>query len=259
MLTTNSVTFTSSWSGGRLNPASSSLLPPTAPVSALLVRIQDIVCGQVRMLSGMQITLIVIGLLLNVLIVGLGIYLSSYLKKKAQNLATREEFKELERQTAALTKTTAQIEADIEGSQWDREKRWELKREVLFEAARRVAAAFVALQDLETILQTKLKLPHIDFATDKKDANNKWFQAKSALDESSLFVGVTCGKNMADTLDQYIRLTVTVAASVNLDNAQSYRDSLREIISLNEAIQGAIREELGISGSEQSKAPSESH
>jgi hypothetical protein len=50
------------------------------------------------MLSGMQITLIAIGLLLNALIVGLGIYLSSYLKKKAQNLATREEFKELEKQ-----------------------------------------------------------------------------------------------------------------------------------------------------------------
>jgi hypothetical protein len=84
----------------------------------------------------MQTTLIIIGLLLNFAIVGVGIYLSSYLKKKAQNLATREEFKELQKQTAELTRTTAQIEAEISGSQWDRQKRWELKRKVLFELGR---------------------------------------------------------------------------------------------------------------------------
>jgi hypothetical protein len=41
--------------------------------------------------------------------------LTAYLRKKSQNLATREEFSELEKQTGALTRTTAQIQAEIKG------------------------------------------------------------------------------------------------------------------------------------------------
>jgi hypothetical protein len=256
MLTNNSISFAPSLSGLGLNPASSSLLPPTAPVSALLVRIQEIVCEQVRMLTGMQITLIAIGLLLNALIVGLGIYLSSYLKKKAQNLATREEFKELQKQTAALTRTTAQIEADIKASQWDRQKRWELKREVLFEAARRVAAVHDALRNLNNGLQTKLKNPSLNegvWDQFKVDENAKWFQLKSALDESRLFVGVTCGENVAETLEKYNGITTKVAALIYNNDGEIYRKSLSEMIALNDAIRDAIRKELGLSIGESGK------
>ena len=253
MLTINSVSSASSLSGLGLNPVPSSLLPHTAPVSALLVRIQEIVCGQVRMLSGMQITLIAIGLFLNALIVGLGIYLSSYLKKKAQNLATREEFKELEKQTAALTRTAVQIEADIKASQWDRRKRWELRREVLFEATRRVAAVHDGLRNLNNGLQTKLKNPSLDKGVWDKlkvDDNAKWFQLKSALDESRLFVGVTCGKNVAEKLEKYNGITTKVAALIYNNDGEIYGKSLAEMIALNDAIRDAIREELGLSTGE---------
>jgi hypothetical protein len=202
----------------------------------------------------MQTALILIGLFLNTTIVGVGIYLSSYLKKKAQNLATREEFKELQKQTAELTRTTAQIEAEISGTQWDRQKRWELKREVLFELTKRVAAAFVALKNLQTLLQLKLQSSSVlppAWEQDRIDGNEKWFQAKQALDESRLFVGVTCGESIRSTLDRYIWVTTSVAAKINSDNGDIYSQTLPEIRDLSWGIQDAVREELGISGSEQ--------
>src|SRR6266849_3945597 len=105
----------------------------------------------------MQTALIVIVFLANAALVGGGIYLSAYLKKKAEGLATREEFKDLQKQTAELTRTTKEIEAKISGELWNQQKRWELKREVLFEATKRVAIIFDCLKHLDNILKTELK------------------------------------------------------------------------------------------------------
>ena len=96
----------------------------------------------------MQTAFIVVISLLNVAILGVGIYLTAYLKKKAQNLATREEFKELQKQTAELTRTTAKIETDIKGDLWDRQKRWELKRDVLFDIVKNMGTTFDALNSV---------------------------------------------------------------------------------------------------------------
>lgn len=198
----------------------------------------------------MQTVLIALALLLNVVLIGVGIYLSSYLKKKAQDLATREEFKELEKQTAAITRTTAQIESDIKGSLWERQKRWELKREVLFEAGRRIAAVFEAVKNLDNVLQTELENPLLsnepNWAQMRVGANDKWFLAKSALDESRLFIGVTCGRKAADTVDNFTLITTTVAGKIHNKDREVFKKSVSEIFKLNDAFRDSIRYELGI-------------
>jgi hypothetical protein len=70
-----------------------------------------------------------------------------------ENLAKKEDLDDLLREVHAVTTTTKKIEAEISSGVWDKQKRWELKPEVLFEAARRVAAAFDALKNLDNILQ----------------------------------------------------------------------------------------------------------
>ncbi len=72
---------------------------------------------------------------------GAGAYLGSYLGKKGENLATHEDIDKLVDQVGALTKTSKEIEAKISSDMWDRQKRWELKRDVLFEARKQVALA----------------------------------------------------------------------------------------------------------------------
>jgi hypothetical protein len=54
----------------------------------------------------MQTALIIVVFLANACLVGVGIYLSAYLKSKAEALATKEELEDLKAQTAELTRTT---------------------------------------------------------------------------------------------------------------------------------------------------------
>jgi hypothetical protein len=63
-----------------------------------------------------------------------GSFFGAYFKKKGENRAIREDIEE-------LTKTAKGIEAKISSEVWDRQKRWELKREVLFLATKRLSDA----------------------------------------------------------------------------------------------------------------------
>lgn len=82
-------------------------------------------------------------LLIGALIAGLSLLLGAYLKgygtKKGENLATHEDIDKVLEQVKAVTEATKKIEAEISTGVWDRQKRWEMKREVLFEAARRLS------------------------------------------------------------------------------------------------------------------------
>jgi hypothetical protein len=56
-----------------------------------------------------------------------GSYLSGYLKKKGENLATHEDVERLLHQVSAVTKTTKEIEARISNETWRRERRSDLQ------------------------------------------------------------------------------------------------------------------------------------
>lgn len=67
----------------------------------------------------------------------IGSYLASYVKKKGENRAIREDLDK-------IVKSTKEIEEKISDDYWDRQKRWELRRDTVFEAARKVAKAIDA-------------------------------------------------------------------------------------------------------------------
>jgi hypothetical protein len=75
---------------------------------------------------------LIIGTLTTLLGILVG-YLTGYAKKKGENRAIHEDLGKLTDQVAAVTKTAKEIEAKISSDLWDRQKRWELKREVLRE------------------------------------------------------------------------------------------------------------------------------
>jgi flagellar basal body-associated protein FliL len=56
-----------------------------------------------------------------------GIYFESYFNMKGENLATKEDFKELKSQTAELRQATKEIEAKIDNQIWSGQRQWELK------------------------------------------------------------------------------------------------------------------------------------
>ncbi len=200
--------------------------------------------------SPMETALVIVVSLLNAAIVGVGIYLAAYLKKKAQNLATREEFKELENQTAVLTRTTARIEADINGELWDRQKRWEVKREICFDAGKRVVQFENALGNLHstytTVSQSKETQGSSSWVELSNEANAKWFKAKSEFDEARLFVDVICGEEMRNAFESYGKLTTKIAYKISRGDTEIWSKSLPELVKGMSDVREAIRNELGI-------------
>jgi hypothetical protein len=63
---------------------------------------------------------------------GAGGYLGAYLKRKGENLATKEDI-------AEITRVQEEIKAKISDDVWDRQRQWELKRDVVFDVVRALA------------------------------------------------------------------------------------------------------------------------
>jgi len=131
----------------------------------------------------------------------------------------------------AVTTTTEQIKTEISDAAWNRQKRWELKREVLFEAAKRVAEVGEAAVAFN---------------------NEKWSRAIVGFDEATILVGITCGRQTWDALENF-RLTANkmllgIPSGVRGSESEKYisTESRRELWKHRDAARAAIRKELGI-------------
>lgn len=62
-----------------------------------------------------------------------GSYFGSYAKRKAENLATKEDFDEMLSQVKKTTEETEKIKTDISRVSWVDQQRWALKRELYME------------------------------------------------------------------------------------------------------------------------------
>lgn len=193
---------------------------------------------------------VLLGSVLFLVSAGAGVYLGTYLKKKGENFATHEDIDRLVDQVGAATRATKEIESKISSELWDRKKRWELKRDVLFDTTRRVSAVYEALKGLEALLQSELKNPEYKntsvWTEVTLDRNQKWFAANAALEESKLLVGLSCSQNVVDAIEQYSHLTSIAAAQISKDNdGDIFKQSGKKILELRDAVRDAIRKELG--------------
>lgn len=182
-----------------------------------------------------------------------GSFLAGYLKTKGKNLATHEDIGKLVDQVAAVTKTTKEIEAKITSGVWDRQKRWELKRGVLFEATKRVAEVDDALLSLDSVLQLQ-RTDHIPdddlaWATSKSEILRRWSKASTAFDETRLFVGVVCGEEATSAFNDFRLFVLKIAAGLSKD-PEIYKKSQPEFGKRLSLLQKVIRKELRIEETE---------
>jgi hypothetical protein len=98
-----------------------------------------------------------VGAVLVVASSALGGYWGAYAKKKGENMATHEDIGNLVEQVQAVTKATEEIKSEISGGLWDRQKRWELRRDALFELTKRLGLLKDSLTLLISVYQTDLK------------------------------------------------------------------------------------------------------
>jgi hypothetical protein len=88
---------------------------------------------------------------------GVGAYLGSYLKKKGENFATKEDFNGLKGQTEELTRATKGIEARISHEFWNVQRRIALTRDLILDAVDTVGKAESCLKCAITECRRMLK------------------------------------------------------------------------------------------------------
>ena len=95
---------------------------------------------------------------------GAGAYFGAYLRKKGENLATKEDFEELKTQTEKLREATKEIDTKIEKRVWNDQRRWELRRDTLLVIMTSLRRAHRAVNALYSAYGADMKI---------KDAQSK--------------------------------------------------------------------------------------
>ncbi len=181
-------------------------------------------------------------------------YLTGYVKKKGENRAIHEDIGKLTDQVAAVTKTAKEIEAKISSDLWDRQKRWELKREVLFEVTRKAAQIEDAIRGLSTTLDSERKDTHaegdLDWMRRKNEALKAWIRASNEFDETKLLVTIVCGADTGVAIHQLGAVVVNMAADL-VKGEDAYTRAMDDFNQKLFVALKAIRKELGIDALDQ--------
>ena len=175
-------------------------------------------------------------------------YFRGYLTQKGQNLATHEDVEKLVDQLRAVTTATKEIEARISNEVWDRQKRWELKRDVLIEMVKKTIALQVALQRLQAVrLANKgTNSPEDPVRLEAIQTSTFTFNvAVAEYDQAKLVVDLVCGLQMKQALLYYEKLVSDTAQAVVKDDMGAYERTLKEILVKEAAIVNAVRTEIG--------------
>lgn len=161
-----------------------------------------------------------------------GSYLAGYLKKKGENLATKEDIRE-------LTQVTKEIEAKIDDRVWNRQRQWEMKKEIFIEATRIVAKADETLARTVTLyLSGRLTRTEID------RCEEYWYQLASQ--GSSIMI--IADANTIDISSSMIKAFIDTVLSLEPqeDNRVDAKQKFEQFRALRAAFHVFTRKELGI-------------
>lgn len=177
-----------------------------------------------------------------------GAYLASYLKQKGKNLATHEDIGKLVDQVSAVTRTTKEIEEKISDEYWNRQKRWELKRDLLIEMLKKTATLQDALQKLHAVRLTSKESgdpenPLRAEATYKALAG--YNTALAEYNQAKLVVDLVCGLEVKRALLYYEKSVSDTGQVVNAGDMSAFGRTQKEILTREAAIVNAVRDELG--------------
>jgi hypothetical protein len=165
--------------------------------------------------------------------------LTAYSEEKGKNLATKEDFNDLKEQTRELTHATKEIEAKIDDQVWNRQRQWEMKKEIFIEATRVVAKADETLaRTISSYLNGLVTRDEID------RCEEYWYQlaaqASSIMviaDASTIEISSSMVKAFIDTV---------LSLNPNEDNRVKARQKFDQFRTLRAGFHVFTRKELGI-------------
>ena len=183
---------------------------------------------------------------------GGGAYFGAYLKKKGENLATHEDIDKVLVEVRATTQATKEIEAKISDEVWDRQKRWELKRNTSLEMIKRIAAMDDALTSYKSFVDLDNKrVPEggeldAHWAEQKLNTTRAWNKAASDFDETRAIVDAICSPEVKKAADHLAIFTKLVAVQLSKLEIQQWPRYQMEAFERIKKAKAATRKEPGL-------------
>jgi hypothetical protein len=193
---------------------------------------------------------------------GIAAYAGAYFKKRGEDRAIEDGFAQVLRQTKETTQATKAIEARITDEVWDRQKRWELKRDILLEAIKRSAALDEALNTYRSFVDLDIKRapqgPELDthWAQQNLETKRTWNKASADFDETRAIVEAICSSELKLATDNLGIFAAISAARLAKGDSESWAEVDRGVFYRIKNIQVAIRRELGLEVTSQSNESS---
>lgn len=190
-------------------------------------------------------------------------FLKGYGEEKGKNRAIQEELENVVKQMSAITKATEDIKAQISDDVWIRQRRWEMKRDVLFETANKLSAvlkAFIHLRSVSIIAGEAS--PSETIESKRQDALEAWENAASSLDGSMVHLSIACSAQVDLAIREFFLEMRGFTVEWRECRTADRSSIVPMIVSKHNAIVNAIRRELGIEvwvtlqSTESSAAPS---
>jgi hypothetical protein len=179
-------------------------------------------------------------LVVTFVVAGAGAYLGSYLKKKGENLATHEDVDKLVDQMTAVTQATKQIESAISDEVWDRQRRWELRRDIAIDLIRSMGAAENALSMMELNFRGVKYNP---LNKEQEASVNFWNKALLRFLEADSVARLVCGEEVVGALRDSHKTMMQIASDITKGKALP-PDWYKELTAGTQRIRVALRLEL---------------
>jgi len=122
-----------------------------------------------------------------------------------------------------------------------------MKREVLFETAKRIVELDNGLVTLDSLLRVS-NLEAEQLAEARHEATRGWNDATKRFDETRLLVAITCSKETIAALNSFYLFITQLGAKLVHKDSDAYSQSGKELAKGMMAARLAIRKELGIEG-----------
>jgi hypothetical protein len=178
-----------------------------------------------------------------------GSFLGAYLKKKGENLASKEDINDLVEQTKKLTQTTKEIEAKIGDEVWAGQRHWEMKRDAAlgalesYQRFRDACGRFISVEEkcdkISAEVTESLQEEEVTAAVEWRKAFNKLVDVLNIL----LFIGGPVTRMyVGHFCELLLRLNETPALQLGKEISSTSND-VRDGF---ENIRHSLRGELGL-------------
>jgi hypothetical protein len=185
-----------------------------------------------------------LGYIASLVFVGFVIYvfkpfLGSYSSKKGENLATKEDI-------AQITKTQEEIKAKISDEVWDRQRQWELRRDVVLDAIRALADLDGAVTEFYVAWSGPTGNLTKEAEAALIEAVKLFRRCSSSYQRAHTIADVAIGGELSRSISGYFQFALPLTGKMKSDRTCFNTSAKKQLAKLHNAVILSAREALGI-------------